>query len=765
MGCSTGTIQILRGFESDFKANNPVLKLGEMSYSLDKANHLKIGDGSTPWKDLDTYACVAQECPMPCTLSFRVYEKSNFRITEQELELPASSGFPAFDSKIFVYPDKKVLIKATNNLENGVSTSPSGRLFGVIEELNGNKSNFLIGEEFNDFPAKEGKLFVGISGDDYSSYGGYYLVSYEEEELCFPCVDCATDRGSGGNRYPFVTTTPSPGTGPSTTIPPTTAAPTTAAPTTAAPTTAAPTTAAPTTSPPGTTIPPNANDCVFEVQGGTWFKINDNCQGDCECPNPTLNASNYANGYRTNTACVTPASVTCSVGFEVDPLTCECVPEETYNPPEPPTIPVPCNDAGLPTVSGYAFYFNSESTETFGDTTLTSACYGGHSCNRAIFTPILVLDPDGANIEISGTPDINLNNGGVGQDYTHSGSRRSLFTFQDPRLTWDSLSTNVNQLLLQCKYSNCHTGITWVVLTVTPDGGSENVIFSDCVVPGTLSEQNVNLYCSGCDGVNTPAALDNLRNSNDMWVTYGDHINGNGILDSGNDWSSEPQIDITKNATESYSLGLDADYFDYKPPYSEAYFTNNPDVSGTYTYRFHETVTVSDADAYELPTYKHYLYNRFIVCSGHILWDFTDIAATGLNFEGSAFQATHFGARPSDMCYSSGTQSEEASTQQSLDANVLYEGDLSSGIFCIDDYWFRYHDRSKHLCRDCEKPYYQRVWTVQLDFLEPNNGIGLNLPIDKYNALSVKIGEVDSVDFSPEFLSGIPTFYTPPWAD
>ena len=760
MGCSTGTIQILRGFEEDFKTNNPILHLGEMSYSLDKQNHLKIGDGVTPWKNLDTYACVAQECPMPCTLSFRVYEKSNFRITEQDLELPASSGFPAFDSKIFVYPDKKVLIKATNNLENGVSTSPSGRLFGVIEELNGNKNNFLIGEEFNDFPAKEGKLFVGISGNDYSSYGGYYLLSYEEEELCGPCVDCGTDPGQGGNRYPFVTTTPSPGTGPSTTIPPTTAAPTTAAPTT--------------TAPPATTIPPNANDCIFEAQAGTWFKVTDNCEGDCVCPTPTANAANYADGYRTNTVCGNPAGLTCSVGYEVDPLTCECVPEETYDPPEPPTIPVPCDGAGLPTVSGYAFYFNTQSTETFGDTTLSSPCFGGHGCNRAIFTPLLVLDPispenpNGANIEISGTPDINLNNAGQGQDYTHAGSRRSLFTFQDSRLTWDSLSTQSNQVLLECKTSNCHTGITWVVLTVT-NGGSENVIFSDCVVPGTLSEQKVNLYCSGCDGINIPDALANLRTVNDMNYMYGDAANGNGILDSGNSYETHPQISIYKTATESYTNGLNLDYFDYKPPYSASYFANNPDVSGTYSYMFMETVQAHDYNLFEMKTEKVYLYNRFLVCSGHIMWDFTDIAATGLSFETSSFRNTYWGPRPNDMCYNSGNESEEAALHGSLDSGVLYEGDLSSGIYCLDDYWWRYHDRSTHYCRNCEDPYFQRVWTQGLDFLEPNDGIDLNLPIDVYDwsdgANATLVGTVDSLDFSPVWLSGVPAFYTPPWAD
>ena len=45
------TFQLRRGLEAIWEKNNPILAVGEPGFVIDK-NLLKIGDGSTPWKDL-----------------------------------------------------------------------------------------------------------------------------------------------------------------------------------------------------------------------------------------------------------------------------------------------------------------------------------------------------------------------------------------------------------------------------------------------------------------------------------------------------------------------------------------------------------------------------------------------------------------------------------------------------------------------------------------------------------------------------------------
>lgn len=45
------TFQLRRGTEEAWEKNNPILAYGEPGFCLDK-NSFKIGDGNTPWKDL-----------------------------------------------------------------------------------------------------------------------------------------------------------------------------------------------------------------------------------------------------------------------------------------------------------------------------------------------------------------------------------------------------------------------------------------------------------------------------------------------------------------------------------------------------------------------------------------------------------------------------------------------------------------------------------------------------------------------------------------
>ena len=46
------TFQLRRGYEAAWKRNNPILAPGEPGFVLDR-NLLKVGDGITPWNDLD----------------------------------------------------------------------------------------------------------------------------------------------------------------------------------------------------------------------------------------------------------------------------------------------------------------------------------------------------------------------------------------------------------------------------------------------------------------------------------------------------------------------------------------------------------------------------------------------------------------------------------------------------------------------------------------------------------------------------------------
>lgn len=46
------TFQLRRGYEAVWERNNPILASGEPGFVIDR-NKLKIGDGITPWNDLD----------------------------------------------------------------------------------------------------------------------------------------------------------------------------------------------------------------------------------------------------------------------------------------------------------------------------------------------------------------------------------------------------------------------------------------------------------------------------------------------------------------------------------------------------------------------------------------------------------------------------------------------------------------------------------------------------------------------------------------
>jgi hypothetical protein len=148
-------------------------------------------------------------------------------------------------------------------------------------------------------------------------------------------------------------------------------------------------------------------------------------------------------------------------------------------------------------INGYGRYNTSKRAFTIGGNMFASAtpsftpnCAGGHVCSRARFIPIVKY----GNILISGNPEINLDNVGgptdlgkvpVGGDQRE---RESFFSVTIPQnLNTADFWANAN-FYLQCNTSNsnCHNGITYVVLAVN---GTNTTIFNSCVVPGSFNQK------------------------------------------------------------------------------------------------------------------------------------------------------------------------------------------------------------------------------------------------------------------------------------
>jgi hypothetical protein len=221
MGCSTGSIQLLRGSHSDFSQTNPIIDLGEFVYTNDPIT-FKIGDGVTPWSDLPV--AIREICSEPCVKTFRLYSKINYQYAPDTSNLPARSGMPMFDTQIDILPSDSFKITFENTITSaGTDVSPDDI------QINGQKSTMVMvnntvigsGSFFEGSVEEGGRLVVGVNDDNYEDNQGYYLVKYDD------CA-CATNTCA------------------------TTVAPTTSAPTTTT-TTATPTT---TTSPPVQTTTP-----------------------------------------------------------------------------------------------------------------------------------------------------------------------------------------------------------------------------------------------------------------------------------------------------------------------------------------------------------------------------------------------------------------------------------------------------------------------------------------------------------------------------
>lgn len=164
----------------------------------------------------------------------------------------------------------------------------------------------------------------------------------------------------------------------------------------------------------------------------------------------------------------------------------------------PPPPPIPCENNNGFSIQGYAFYRNSDSFVSIpGFGQLKTPCYGGHICNRTDFIP-QIITPSQTII----ASQISLNNSPGGGDRTQNFT----FTIDDASILKDGAS-----ILLKCVGQNCHTGVTWVVLTANINN-TTTILFNSCVLPDSIS--NLDFKCIDCcnwDG-NGSIQFDNICN-------------------------------------------------------------------------------------------------------------------------------------------------------------------------------------------------------------------------------------------------------------
>lgn len=217
---------------------------------------------------------------------------------------------------------------------------------------------------------------------------------------------------------------------------------------------------------------------------------------------PTATATLTPTPSITMTSTVTPTitpskhcnNTICPQNFIFDPESCVCVPEPTTT-VLPPDIPPPINcdpSAGPIIINGYAYYFNSITTINIpGIGNLTSPCAGGHACDRTNFIPQLRI---GETVIAAANP-ISLNN------LPNGGNVSDFFTFEIPDRT---LLNNAIGLNLLCYDSNCHNGVTWIILTANVEE-STVLLFNSCVLPNSLTPLSYK-----CQGTATPTPTPTL---------------------------------------------------------------------------------------------------------------------------------------------------------------------------------------------------------------------------------------------------------------
>lgn len=205
-------------------------------------------------------------------------------------------------------------------------------------------------------------------------------------------------------------------------------------------------------------------------------------------------------------SCV-PCSGLCLPGQIYDPGSCLCV-----DPPEC-RIQIDCPPITIPaiknTIQGYAYYLDAiRDIDIPGIDPIRASCSGGHVCCRTLFRPKLVkadttevlanrnicmdnsFDPtcanDGSQIPAPGFTPI-------------TDSERSdtfTITLDDP------LDIQNSSFYLNCEYTSCHNGVTFVVLVAELASSTDKiVIFASCVSPGAVNGKLIGTVdCPGEEG-------------------------------------------------------------------------------------------------------------------------------------------------------------------------------------------------------------------------------------------------------------------------
>lgn len=149
---------------------------------------------------------------------------------------------------------------------------------------------------------------------------------------------------------------------------------------------------------------------------------------------------------------------------------------------EPTFIPVTGNYGS--TIYGYAFYVQNIRTVNIPEIGEVEAlCAGGHVCCRTEFTPTLIIGsnliPADSNINLNNVGDCDQSENPIPGFVDMTGyDRSSAFVFNGV----DSSQLSDAKFFLSCNLSDCHNGVTMVVLVAQNLDTSEyEIIFSDCV--------------------------------------------------------------------------------------------------------------------------------------------------------------------------------------------------------------------------------------------------------------------------------------------
>jgi len=243
-------------------------------------------------------------------------------------------------------------------------------------------------------------------------------------------------------------------------------------------------------------------------------------------------------GYIFNAAsqqCVPCSSLgSCPPGKIYDPVSCLCVdPPECIDQSE--CIPLITIPEIKTTIYGYAFYLDTVRIVNIPNITtpVQASCAGGHRCCRTLFRPKIVKSDQ---TEILADRNISMDNSeymGCSNDtqipvpgFTPLSSAERSDTFT---ITLNNSSDITDAALyLDCQYSICHNGVTFVVLVAELASSTDKiVVFSSCVSPGSINRKPIGtIDCSGeeglCNGDIAYSCYDGVcRNVLDMGGIFG----------------------------------------------------------------------------------------------------------------------------------------------------------------------------------------------------------------------------------------------------